>query len=342
MRRPSIFDPRIPTVSEHAQPEQVAPLARGEIGRDFRPSLLVELPVETRTINSASAKRKCVDDVSARRVTRPRLSDDGTASRKPAAPGVGQNGVNEENPFARHAPLVFDDEVPVPLSPTRKTYGKQKAVVNRPAQQVVPQADSSRPEQPNLPVAEPAVSVAVAVKSRKTASKPKSKSKPAPAQEQASPDAAPSNSKKAPYSVKKEAKGSRQPVGACKSCRSRHVKCDRTQPICGRCVKSGTSCEYPQAPNATAQNVAPAPSPKKKHALLPTQKSANEAGRVSKPRGRSVTVSPEAPRQKGPAERPVSTSPSKKSMNTAAPTAASSRAPRAKNTRTLGASPRKK
>lgn len=333
MKRPSIYDPRVPSVNGQVQAERAVPTTR-----DPRPSLPIKLPVEANTTNKASAKRKRVDDAPAQRVTRPKLSDDRSTARKPVAPAVRQNKTNEENAFVEHVPLASSDDAPAPPSPTRKTYGKQKPAANRPVQRAAPQADPSRPEQPTLPAAKPAVSVTEAVKSRKAISKPK----PIPAQQQPLPEAAPSSSKQAPAAVKREAKGPRQPAGACKSCRSRHQKCDRTHPTCGRCAKLGTSCEYPHASTAIAQNAAPTSSPKKKQALLPIKKSGNEADRERDLRGRSVTVSPEAPRQKSPAKCPMPTSPSKKPTVAAAPTAASSRAPRAKNTQTSRASPQKK
>jgi hypothetical protein len=33
-------------------------------------------------------------------------------------------------------------------------------------------------------------------------------------------------------------------VLACINCRSRHVKCDATQPICNRCKRDGKECDY--------------------------------------------------------------------------------------------------
>lgn len=335
MKRPSIYDPRVPLVNGQVQAERAVPTTR-----DPRPSLPVKLPVEANTTNKASAKRKRVDDASAQRVTRPKLSDDRLTARKPVAPAARQNKTNEENAFVEDVPLAFSDDALAPPSPTRKTYGKQKPAVSRPVQRAAPQAGPSRPEQLTLPATKPAVSVAEAVKSCKATSKPKPK--PIPAQQQPLPGAAPSSSKQAPAAVKREAKGPRQPAGACKSCRSRHQKCNRTHPTCGRCAKLGTSCEYPQASTAIAQNAAPTSSPKKKQALLPIKKSANEADRECDLRGRSVTVSPEAPRQKSPAKCPMPTSPSKKPAVAAAPTAASSRAPRAKKVQSSRASPQKK
>ncbi|KAF1932437.1 uncharacterized protein M421DRAFT_2060 [Didymella exigua CBS 183.55] len=328
MKRPSIYDPRVPSVNEHVQPERAAPPTCEDPARDSSSSLLVKLPVDAPTTDKTSGKRKRVDDAPAQRVTRPKLGDDRTAPRKPVAPAAQKDMIVEETAVAEQMPLTFGDETPAPLSPTRRTFGKQKQAVDRSLQQAVPQAVPSRQEQPILPT-KSAMSVAETVKSRKAISKPKPK--PTPAPQQAPPEAAPGSSRQAPATVKKDTKGPRQSVGACKSCRLRHQKCDRTQPACGRCAKLGTPCQYPPSSTATA---APASSPKKKQAH---KKSAIEAGRE-----RSVTVSPGAPRQKSSAKRPMPTSPSKKPTVAAAPTATSSRTTRAKNTRARGISPKKK
>lgn len=334
MKRPSIYDPRVHSLKEQVQPERVAPTSREQPGRGSRPSLFAELPVEACTTSKALSKRKRVENEPAQRLTRPRLSNDIAESKKPIVPTAGKKRTTEDITFAEHMPLTFNEEVSASLSPTRKRHGNQEPVA--------PQADANRLEQPILPAAKAPVSTAEAVKSRKAVSKPKPKPKPVPAKQQQQPHAAVASSpKKAPAAVKREAKGTRQRAGACKSCRSRHQKCDRTQPTCERCAKSGTSCEYPQTLAVTAQSAARASSPKRKQALLPIEKSSNEAGRASV-RERSVTISPAAPRQKGPTAATMPSSSSKKPTTTAAPTAASSRAPRAKNTQTSRASPKKK
>ena len=337
MKRPSIHDPRVPSVNAHRQLGRLTPDARIESGQHTHPSLLVKLPVEARTVNNkASVKRKRVEDAPTQRVIRPKLTDDTVAVRKPFASVTRNNKVNEENAFVEPVTLASSNDATAPPSPTHKTYGKQKPAMSYPAQQAAPQASSSRSEQDTLPVAKPAVS---AVKSRKAISKPKPAAKD-PVQQQTPAQAAPSSSK-APATVKREAKGPRQPAGACKSCRSRHQKCDRTHPTCGRCAKTGVSCEYPVASNSTASSGVPTTSPRKKQALLPLKKSTNEANREHDLRERSVTVSPEAPRQKSPPKRPMPTSLSKKSTVAAVPTAASARVPRAKKTQNPRASPQK-
>ena len=335
MKRPSIYDPRVPSTKGQVQLERVAPVSKEHPGRGFRPSRLAEPPVEARTAGKALSKRKRAEDEPTQRMTRPRLSND-------VVPTVRAKRTIEDSALAEHMPFAASEQAPAPLSPTRKTHGKQKPAAKRPIQPAAPQAGPSGLEQPPLPAAEPAVPAAEVVKSCKAASKPKPKPKPVPTKQQQPHEATASSPEKAPAVVKKESnKGPRQPAGACKSCRLRHQKCDRTHPTCERCAKLGTSCEYPQASAVTMQNAARTSSPKKKQALLPIKKPSDEAGRAGV-RERSVTVSPAAPRQKGPKKAPMPSSPSKKPIVTAAPTAASSRAPRAKNTQTSGASSKKK
>lgn len=317
-------------MDEYEQSEGAVLPMMNELVQDSRPSVLVKLPIETRMTNETSAKRKRVEDAPAPRVTRPKLSDDRT--------GPGDHATTDGVDFVEHMPLSFSDEAHTPPLPTRKTQSKQKPVANRPIQQAATQAGPSYSEQPASPAKKPAAPVAETVKSRKTISKPKSK--PVPARQQPPPAAAPGRSKKGPAAVKKEAGGPRQPAGACKSCRSRHQKCDRTHPACGRCTKLGSTCEYFQTSTVTAQSAAPSTSPQEQ-TQSPIKKSSKETGRASV-RERSVTVSPEEPRQKSPAKRPLAVSPSKKPVVTAAPTAASSRAPRAKKTQTSRTSPQKK
>lgn len=328
MKRPSIHDPRVFSIHEHRQD------AREEPAQATRDSLLVKLPVDARAgSDKLSAKRKRVGDVSAQRVVRPKLSDGVTPARKATASTVKKIKANEEQLLLDAVPSLLNHDPPAEPSPARKTYGKQKPTANRPVQGAATHPSSSRTEQLELP----STSAAETVKSRRAVNKPKPTSKKT-TQQQAPAQATPSSSK-TPTVVKREAKGPRQPNGACKSCRARHQKCDRTQPACGRCAKGGLSCEYPSAsgPTASSSRVT-TDSPKKKQALLPIKKPTNEADHEHALRGRSVTVSPEAPRQQGSAKRPMPASPSKKPTVTA-PTAASSRAPRARNTK---ASPQKK
>ncbi|KAL1657166.1 hypothetical protein SLS61_000208 [Didymella pomorum] len=308
MKRPSIYDPRVPSTKERVQPESVASVSREQPARITGPSYMIRLPVrplvEACTTGRASSKRKRVEDEPAQRVTRPRLSDDNTASKEPVVPTARARRSIEDITPAEDMPFTVSEQASAQLSPARKAYGKQKLAANRLLQQAAPQAGLSGPEQSTLPAVKPAVPAAEAVKSRKTVNRPKPKSKPVPAQQQPH-EATASSSKKTPAVVKKETnKGPRQPAGACKTC-----------------------------PRTT--------SPKKKQALPPIRESTDEAG-CAIVRERSVTISPPAPRQKGPKKAPMPSSPSKKPTATAVPTAASSRAPRAKNTQTSGAPPKKK
>ncbi|KAL6416129.1 hypothetical protein AUP68_00342 [Ilyonectria robusta] len=34
---------------------------------------------------------------------------------------------------------------------------------------------------------------------------------------------------------------------SCTQCRTRKLKCDRSRPCCGRCIKLGDVCAYPQS-----------------------------------------------------------------------------------------------
>lgn len=337
MKRPSIYDPRMPSSRKQVQPDEMVALPREQPDRGPLPSLSGKLPVEACATGRGSSKRKRVEDESAHRVTHPRLSIEIAASRQLIVPAAKDNRNVQETIVAQDMPLTLSEESPAQLSPTRKTYGKYKPAANPILEQAAPQAGQVRPEQPELPTADPAASAAEAAKLRKAASKPKPKPKPKPVPEQGqSSNAASSSPKKAPAIVKREAKGPRQPARACKSCHSRHQKCDRTHPTCERCTKLGISCDYPNT-SSTTQNAGPTSSPGKKQAQLPAKKSSEEADRASV-RERSVTISSAAPRQKGPRKGIMPPSPSKKLAVTAAPTAASSRAPRANNARTSGAS----
>ena len=343
MKRPSIYDPRVPSQNEHRQPERPTPDVTVESERQRHPSLMMRIPVNTQLVNDwVSAKRKRDDDGPTQRVTRPKLTNDrptarkASAAKKPVVPAAKAKDVVEKTAFTQPAPLASSDDATALPSPNCRTYGKQKPAVNRLVQQPTPQTSPIKSKQPAAPVAQPAVSATEAVKSRKTASKTKLAAK-APVQEQAPSEAGPSSPKKAPAAVKSEGKGPRQPAGACKSCRSRHQKCDRTHPVCGRCAKSGTPCEYPQASDSTAPTgAAPATSPRKKQALLPVKKpAAKDAGREHDLGGQSATAGPEAPHHKSPAKRLMPTSPSKKPAVATPPTAASTRAPRAKGPKTF-------
>lgn len=293
-------------------------------------SLLVKLPVDTR---AGTAKRKRIDEAPTQRVVRPRLGEDTVVARQPAASKARKVKANADRSMVDTVLPMFPDDSPAHPSPTRKIYGKQKPTAKRPVLETAPHASSSGVVQEALTAAEPAISAAEPVKTRKVVSK----SKPTTKKTTQQPAQASASTAKAHAVVKQEAKATRQPNGACKSCRARHQKCDRNHPTCGRCAKGGLSCEYPIA--SVPSGIVSAASPKKKHALSPTKKAANEADCERVLRGRSVTVSPEAPL---PAKRPTPASLSKKPTVAAAPTAASSRAPRAKNTQKTKASPQRK
>ncbi|KAH6638244.1 hypothetical protein C7974DRAFT_423149 [Boeremia exigua] len=333
MKRPSIHNPRLPStrlpsVKQRRQDAEPGP------DRTPRPSLLASAlpPDETRTGNKTTAKRKRVDDAPVQRVTRPKLGDGKTAAKKPVAGSASKSKIKDDKVVLEAAPSVPGDNSLAPPPSPRKTLNNQEPAVNSPVRKTA-QASTSIPEIDPLPVVEPAVTVAKTVKSRKNVSKSKQTKKPT---KQPAPQAA--SSSKTPAVVKKEGKGHRQPAGACQACRARHQKCDRTHPNCGRCVKFGIACEYPLAFGSSAPVNGVSASPGKKKALLPIKKSEDDANPAHDERERSVTVSPEVPRQQSPAKRPLA-SPSKKSV--AAPTAASSRAPRAKNTQNPKASPSK-
>lgn len=332
MRRPSICNPRVASNNELGQLEQPAPDPRtgSRSGVPARPSLMVEMPVDTQVFDDrVPAKRKRAEDAPAQRVTRPKLTDDRAAASNAMLPTK-----NDGSALAEPAPLPFSEDAVAPLSPTRKTYGKQKSAVNA-APQVAPQTSPKKSKQSVVPIANPTASVTEAKKPRKTIAKPKL----AAAQQQSHPDAGPSRSKQA-ATVKRENKPARQRPGACKSCRVRHQKCDRTYPTCQRCAKTGVSCEYPQAPGAAPPNVPSTSSPQKKQAL-PIPDVAEGAELEHDLRGRSVTASPESPRHKSPAKRQVPASTSKKPATSAVPTAASTRAPRTKKGPTSKASAQK-
>lgn len=317
MKRPSIYDPRVPSVNEQKRPDP-----RTELDHFESCSLVVKLPYETQIVNDrVSAKRKHIDNAPAQRRKRPKLSDDRSVVKNSMAPAVSDHQPYDDN--EPNLPAFDDDASPVAVSLVHKTFAKQNHAVNTPVQLVAPQASSSRSKQPIVPASKPTVSVA---EPRKTVNKRK------PAANALAHTPAPSSSKQGP-TVKKEV-AARQPQGACKQCRAKHQKCDRTQPTCGRCAKSGVACEYLQASRATAPANVSSSSPRKKQALLPIKSAANDADR-----SRSVTVSPEARRQRSPAKDQMTASPSKKSI---APTAASSRVPRQRNAPNQKASPQKK
>jgi hypothetical protein len=324
MKRPSIYNPRISSEKEQLQPERqvLHPMTESD---HARPSLTVKLPVETQTANAIPTKRKRVEDSPIQRVTRPRLADDRATAGLPSASSPRKSRPDDQDTPNRSELLTFDDDVPVVVaSPARKTYGKRKQAADPPAQ-AAPQASSSRSKRPIPPSSKPTVSVAETQVTGKTTSKRKPAAN-APAQQKDAPQARPSNSKAKPTAIKKEATA-RQPQGACRSCRTRHRKCDRTQPTCGCCAKIGASCEYVQGSKATAPPSGPSASPRKKQAL-PSVSTKKDMIDKHDTRSRSVTVSPEPPHHGSTAKR--QTPAPKKSIVPTAPTAASGRAPRAK------------
>ncbi|KAJ4987353.1 hypothetical protein SVAN01_07091 [Stagonosporopsis vannaccii] len=328
MKRSSINDPRVSSVDEDGHHTRAKP------NHTAHTSLLTKQPVDIRADNGdILAKRKRIDDTPTRRVTRPKLSDDPPAAGEMASSTAREAKANDERIALEAAPLAFG--APTPASPTRKAYRKRKPVASRPLETPAPQASWSRPQQV---AAEPAAEIV-------RPHDPISKSKPTPkaSAQQPTPAQADSSGSKGLPAVKKEPKAPRQPAGACKSCRARHQKCDRTQPACGRCVKFSLSCEYHHTvtPGSTVLSNKPSTaSPRKKQVLPQIKKADNEAIREHDLRGRSVTISPEAPQQR-PVKRPMLASPSKKTAVAAVPTAASSRALRAKNTQKLKMSPQK-
>ncbi|KAJ4346263.1 hypothetical protein N0V95_005528 [Ascochyta clinopodiicola] len=315
MKRPSIYDPRVASVSEHRQPVSCI---RTEAGHHARPSLLVKLPVETQVVNNRrSTKRKRVEDTPAQRVTRAKFIDN-RAAEEPVALVAKYKRPDEESALNGPLDTAFINGAPAPVAQARKTHGQQNLAVDHPVQQVAAQSDKRKQKQRAVPIAKPTVSVTETVKPQRAISKPKQVVS-ASTQQDPPPQAGPSSSKKTPTTVKKEVKFGRQPPGACKSCRLRHQKCDRTHPTCARCAKLSLPCEYSQPVRAVVK----------------------DTDHEQDLRGRSVTASPEATRHKGPAKYQRPALPSKKSAATAAPTAASTRAPRAKKEPNTKASPQK-
>ncbi|KAJ4307552.1 hypothetical protein N0V94_009694, partial [Neodidymelliopsis sp. IMI 364377] len=337
MKRLSIYNPRISSEKEHLQPERQVPRPMTESDHAC-PSLVISLPIETQIVtNRILTKRKRAEDSPAQRVIRPRLIDDRATAGLPSASSPRKSRPDDQDTANQSELLNFDDDVPVVVaSPVRKTYGKGKQAAEPPAQ-VAPQASSSRSKRPIPPPSKPTVSVAETQATGKTTSKRKPAAN-APAQQKDAPQARPSNSKAKSATIKKEAT-TRQPQGACRSCRTRHRKCDRTQPTCGCCAKIGASCEYVQSSKATAPPSGPSASPRKKQAL-PSVSTKKDIVDKHDMRSRSVTVSPEPPHHGSPAKRQAPAS--KKFTVPTAPTAASGRAPRAKKAPNPKTSPQKK
>lgn len=302
MKRPSIGDPRVPSGQlrriDHPRKEAAQGHAR------------------------TSAKRQRVDDTPTQRATRQKVSIDKAVDREIVLVDDSPKKATTRSSFLKSIPLAIDHDAPGPSSPIRKTCGKLKRVASRTIQQGAPYAGpSARDENIPLPSKLP-VSETTVTQSKKAISKPKSTTK--------GPIQAISNKSKAP-TVKREAKGPRLPRAACTSCRSRHQACDRARPVCGRCAKSGASCEYPVARSGKERNAVPAVTPKKEETLS-KKVPGSRAGPKTKVRERSATVSPRLLHKESSTGR----------LFTATPTAASFREPRAKFTQfPEQASPRK-
>jgi hypothetical protein len=260
-----------------------------------------------------SVKRQRVDDAPTQRATRQKLATDKAVDRQFIPVDDTPKKATTGSSFLKSIPLAIDHDAPGPSSPIRKTYGKLKRVASRTIQQGAPHASpSARDENIPLPSKLPVPKTTV-TQSKKAISKPKSTTK--------GPTQATSSSSKAP-TVKREAKGPRQPRGACTSCRSRHQACDRAHPVCGRCAKSDASCEYPHIVRSGKQrNAVPSITPEKEETLS-KKVSASRFSPKNKVRERSVTVSP----------RPLRKESSTGRLVTATPTAASFREPRARFT----------
>ena len=303
MKRPSIGDPRVPS-GQHRRKDHPRKEAAQSHAR-------------------TSVKRQRVDDDPTQRATRQKVAINKAVDRDIIPVDVTPKKATTGSSFLKSIPLAIDHDAPGPSSPIRKTYGKLKQVASRTIQQGAPYASpSARDENVPLPSKRPVPETTV-TQPKKAVSKPKSTT--------TGPIQAISNKSKAP-TVKREAKGPRVPRAACTSCRSRHQACDRARPVCGRCAKSGASCDYPPTVRSGQQrNAVPAITPKKEETLS-KKVSASRAGPKTKVRDRSVTVSPRLLRKESATGR----------LFAATPTAASFREPRAKFTQyPEQASPRK-
>ena len=137
MKRPSIYDPRVPLLNGHRQLERPIPNVTAESDQHTRPSLMMRLPVDTHVVpDRVPAKRKCVEDALTQRVTRPKLVDERPAAKNPVVPVAKTKNIVEKTAFTQPAPMVFSDDAPAPPSPTCKTYSKQRpAVINQTSKQ---------------------------------------------------------------------------------------------------------------------------------------------------------------------------------------------------------------
>lgn len=336
MKRPSIYDPPVPSMNEHRHDQRPDP--RAESGRQNRPSLIVKLSVKAQIVNNkVSAKRKHAEDASTQRVTRPKLTDDRIVVEDPTASATGNNRTDNGSAVTEPVLSTFNDVASASVLPTSRSYSKQKPAVKAPVGHGTSRAGPSESNQLVALVSKPkAVQVAKTGVPQKATGKRKSAAR-VPIQQQVSPQIGSSSSKKT-VGPTKESKRARQPQGACKSCRTRHQKCDRMHPTCGRCVRVGSSCEYQKSKKATVPPSVPhASGPPGKQALPPIQAAAKDTNHELNQSEEPVTISPEASRQNIPVKRQLPDSPLKK----ATPTAASTRAPRTKHAPNSRASPQK-
>lgn len=313
MKRPSINSPRVPLGTRDGSPNRPTPGNSSELDqiiRDLCPSSPPVLPV-----NKPSAKRKRIDDSPMQRVTRPRLANDAVDDKGKTALTAKKVKKDLKEATTKVDLISVDTCATVSVSPIRQTYGKQKSYSDRPVQHLNPQASSTRREHKLLPIVRPTLPVAGVVKSPKAVGKAKPNVK-------AKGQAAPGSSKTA--NVKKESTSTGRGWGSCLSCRSRHQMCDRTRPACGRCAKFSTVCEYPAAKQTFSR--------KKVQMTATSNTTADQSDSKRDVRERSMTAAPEMSRQEVITKRPKGGPPSKKSTFGNAPTAASFRQPRAKNT----------
>lgn len=336
MKRPSIYDPRVPPMNENRQDQRLDP--RAASGKQARPSLLVRLPVRAQIVNNrVLAKRKHVEDAPTQRVTRPKLTDDRSAAGEPAAPATRNDRIENGSTVTEPVPSEVNGNGLAFILPTGKPHSKQRPTVNAPVDR---EASRAGPSESNQLVALTSKPTTVQVAKTGVPQKAMGKRKPAPRapiQQQVSPQTSCSSPKKSVGTTKRETKRGRQPQGACKPCRTRHQKCDRTHPTCGRCAKTGSSCEYQRSKKAAVPPSVPhASGPLRKQALPPIQAAAEDTNHEQNQHEESVTVSPEVSRQNIPVKRQLPDSPLKTT-----PTAASTRAPRVKNAPNPRASPQK-
>ncbi|KAF3001940.1 hypothetical protein E8E13_006973 [Curvularia kusanoi] len=293
MKRHSVRDSRVPLNGQQRQIEPAVIDAHGDLGR-------------------VSTKRKYIDDAPIQRTARPKLSVE-TATDEDIVTTADRKKASLESSLLRSDPPFIDHDTPALSSPARRTYGKQKPTEVRAAQYEAPQASPGVQNTVSSP-SKPLVPATKAMKAGKLIGKLKSTAK-------GSAQANTNSSKQS--TVKKEVKEPRKPPGACMSCRSRHAACDRTRPVCGRCTKSGATCEYPAVARAAKSHVVKlAVSPMKEGKLKKDQATPKDEMRE-----RSVIPSPELFGQVNSARCPKAARSVKQSA-----TAASFREPRIRST----------